>query len=213
MSKLILFQGDSITDGNRLKTNEWDLNHQMGHGYQFIINAKLGAMYPEKDYRFINRGISGNRIADLYDRWENDTVRYSPDILSILVGVNDVHFYLENGSGSLADRYEEIYQMLIDKVIKNKADTKIVVCEPFVLPVKGKEEYAEKMMYYLEPIQQKAKLIAERNDAVFVPLQQKFTELGKKSGNEYWIWDGVHPTVCGHQVIADEWMRCCEELL
>lgn len=213
MSKIILFQGDSITDGNRVKTNEWDLNHQMGHGYQFIINAKLGATYPEKDYKFINRGISGNRIADLYGRWQEDTVKYSPDILSILVGVNDVHFYLENGSGSSADRYEKIYQLLIDEVMDNKADTKIVICEPFVLPVKGKEEYAEKMMQQLAPIQQKAKLIAERNNAIFVPLQQKFNELGAKYGNEYWIWDGVHPTVCGHQVIADEWMKCCEKIL
>lgn len=213
MSKIILFQGDSITDGNRLKTNEWDLNHQMGHGYQFIINAKLGYEYPEKDYKFINRGISGNRIADLYGRWEEDTLRYNPDILSILIGVNDVHFYLENGSGSLADRYEKIYQLLIDEVKDNKADTKIVVCEPFVLPSKDGEDRYKKMMEHLIPIQQKAKIIAERNDAIFVPLQKKFEDAALKNGNEYWIWDGVHPTVCGHQLIAEEWLRCCENIL
>ena len=213
MSKLILFQGDSITDGNRIRTNEWDLNHQMGHGYQFIINAKLGAEHPEKDYRFINRGISGNRIADLYGRWQEDTLKYKPDILSILIGVNDVHSYILRDSGSLADRYDKIFQLLIDEVKDVKPDTKIVICEPFVLSVKDKEEYAEKMMYYLAPIQEKARLVAERNDAVFVPLQQKFTELGKKFGNEYWIWDAVHPTVCGHQLIADEWLKCCEKLL
>lgn len=213
MSKLILFQGDSITDGNRVKTNEWDLNHQMGHGYQFIINAKLGGEYPEKDYKFINRGISGNKIADLYGRWQEDTLKYNPDILSILVGVNDVHFYLENGNGSSADRFEKIYQLLIDEVKENKADTEIVICEPFVLPVKGKEDYAEKMMKHLAPIQEKTRLIAERNNAIFVPLQQKFTELGKEFGNEYWIWDSVHPTVCGHQLIANEWLKCCENVL
>ncbi|MBQ8209593.1 MAG: SGNH/GDSL hydrolase family protein [Clostridia bacterium] len=213
MSKLILFQGDSITDGNRVKTNEWDLNHQMGHGYQFIINAKLGCEYPEKDYKFINRGISGNRISDLYGRWQEDAVRYSPDILSILVGVNDIHFYLENGSGSLADRYEKIYQLLIDEVKDNKADTEIVICEPFALSVKGKEDYVDKLMEHLVPIQEKAKLIAERNNAIFVPLQQKFNEFGAKYGNEYWIWDGIHPTVCGHQLIANEWLKCCDKLL
>ena len=90
MSKLILFQGDSITDGNRIKTNEWDLNHQMGHGYAYIINAKLGTQYPEKGYSFLNKGISGNRIADLYGRWQEDTLRYQPDNLSILIGINDV---------------------------------------------------------------------------------------------------------------------------
>lgn len=213
MSKLILFQGDSITDGNRIKTNEWDLNHQMGHGYQFIINAKLGAEHPERGYRFINRGISGNRISDLYARWQEDTVKYNADILSILVGVNDANYYVETGKDFFADDFEKIYQQLIDDVKTNKADTRFVICEPFVLPVEGKEEYAEKMMCYLAPIQEKARFTAERNGAVFVPLQQKFTELGKKFGNEYWIWDGVHPTVCGHQVIADEWLKCCEKLL
>ena len=213
MSKLILFQGDSITDGNRIKTNEWDLNHQMGHGYQFIINAKLGYEYPEKDYKFINRGISGNRIADLYGRWKEDALRYRPDILSILIGVNDVHFYLENGSGSLAERYEKIYQLLIDEVKDNKADTKLVICEPFSLPAKDGEERYSKMMEYLIPIQQKARIIAERNGAIFVPLQKKFEEMASKYGNEYWIWDGVHPTVCGHQLIAEEWLKCCEKIL
>lgn len=213
MSKLILFQGDSITDGNRVKTNEWDLNHQMGHGYAFIINAKLGCEYPEKDFRFVNRGISGNRIADLYGRWQEDTLKFAPDILSILIGVNDVHFYLENGSGSLAERYEKIYQLLIDETIDKKADTKIVICEPFALPATGKEDRYNEVMKHLIPIQQKAKIIAERNNAIFVPLQKKFEEEAEKYGNEYWIWDGVHPTVCGHQLIADEWLKCCKSIL
>lgn len=213
MSKLILFQGDSITDGNRIKTNEWDLNHQMGHGYAFIINAKLGCDYPEKDYRFLNRGISGNRISDLYARWQEHTLCHKPDILSILIGVNDVNHYLEHGNGSLADRYEKNYQLLIDEVKENKADTQIVICEPFVLPVNGKEEYAARMMEHLAPMQEKARLIAQRNGAIFVPLQKKFEEAGAKNGNEYWIWDGVHPTVCGHQLIADEWLKCCAGIL
>lgn len=213
MSKLILFQGDSITDGNRVKTNEWDLNHQMGHGYAFIINARLGYEYPEKDYRFLNKGISGNRIADLYGRWQEDTLKYSPDILSILIGVNDVHFYLENGTGSLGDRYEKIYRLLIDEVKENKADTQIVICEPFVLPVRGKEDYVKEVMPHLVTIQEKAKLTAVHNGAVFVPLQQKFNEAAEKYGNEYWIWDGIHPTVCGHQLIAEQWLQCCKDIL
>lgn len=68
MSKLILFQGDSITDGGRMKDYEFDLNHQMGHGYAYIVNSTLGAKYPEKNLRFINKGISGNRVGDLYAR-------------------------------------------------------------------------------------------------------------------------------------------------
>lgn len=213
MSKLILFQGDSITDGNRIKTNEWDLNHQMGHGYSFLINAKLGAKYPEKGYRFINRGISGNRIADLFGRWKEDALKYSPDILSIMIGVNDVCSYVSNGTGSAADRFEKIYQLLIDEVKENKPETQIVICEPFMLDVGEEHELTVQRMESLLLLQAKTRLIAEGNGAVFVPLQDKFNEMGKKYGNEYWIWDGVHPTVCGHQLIADEWIRCCAEIL
>lgn len=213
MSKLILFQGDSITDGNRIKTNEWDLNHQMGHGYAFIINAKLGGEYPEKEYKFLNKGLSGNRIAHLYGRWQEDTVKYRPDILSILIGINDCVSYLVDGSGSLADRYEKIYQLLIDEVRDKKADTQFVICEPFALPSEKSEYSYEELTVLLKPMQEKAKLVAERNNAVFVPLQKKFEEAAEKYGNEYWIWDGVHPTVCGHQLIANEWMEKCSKIL
>lgn len=213
MSKLILFQGDSITDGNRIKTNEWDLNHQMGHGYAFLVNAKLGAQHPERDYRFLNRGISGNRVSDLYCRWQEHTLVYKPDILSILIGVNDANAYLENGCGSTGDRFEKIYQLLIDEVIDKKADTKIVLCEPFVLSVKDKEDRCAQMLDLLRPMQETVRRLALRNNAVFVPLQEKFEEAGRKNGNEYWIWDGVHPTVCGHQLIADAWLECCKDIL
>ena len=88
---LILFTGDSITDGNRYKKKEqeWDLNHQMGHSYAYIINGVLGCQHPEKQFRFKNKGVSGNRIIDLYARIDQDLLAIEPDILSILVGVND----------------------------------------------------------------------------------------------------------------------------
>lgn len=213
MSKLILFQGDSITDGGRIRTNDWDLNHQMGHSYPFLINAKLGSEYPEKDFRFINRGISGNRIADLFGRWKEDTLNHNPDILSILVGVNDAYFHTHNNSGSLADRYEKIYQLLIDEAKENNPDIKIVICEPFALSVKDKEDFIENIMVYLKPMQKKAKLIAERNNAIFIPLQKIFDDAAEKKETEYWIWDGVHPTVCGHQLIANEWLKYCKDIL
>lgn len=213
MSKLILFQGDSITDGGRIRTNDWDLNHQMGHSYPFLINAKLGSEYPEKDFRFINRGISGNRIADLFGRWKEDTLNHNPDILSILVGVNDAYFHTHNNSGSLADRYEKIYQLLIDEAKENNPDIKIVICEPFALSVKDKEDFIENIMVCLKPMQEKAKLIAERNNAIFIPLQKIFDEAAEKKETEYWIWDGVHPTVCGHQLIANEWLKHCKDIL
>lgn len=107
MSKVILFQGDSITDGNRLRDNEWDLNHQMGHGYAYIVNSTLGTKYPEKNLKFVNKGISGNKISDLSARWREDTLRIKPDILSILIGINDCEQVRLGGNGSDAVRFED----------------------------------------------------------------------------------------------------------
>ena len=89
--KTVLFYGDSITDGNRYKDEKdrGDFNHQMGHSYAYVINALLGSRYPEKNLHFLNRGISGNRVIELYGRFYEDVVALKPDVVSILVGVND----------------------------------------------------------------------------------------------------------------------------
>lgn len=208
--KRILFQGDSITDGGRLKgrENEWDLNHQMGHGYAYLINAAMGYRYPEKNLCFYNRGVSGNRIADLYGRWMEDTLCLKPDILSIMVGINDCASTLREKTGSSPARFEKIYQLLLDEVREENPGVKMVLCEPFALPVGPIKDDFAAWRQELEPLQEKVRCIAEKNRAVFVPLQKRFQELLSVREAEYWVWDGVHPTVCGHQVIAQQWMDC-----
>ena len=138
----ILFQGDSITDGLREKNKEraWDLNHQMGHGYAFLVNARWGAQYPERRLAFINRGISGNRIADLYGRWQEDTVNLRPDVLSILVGINDVGFTMWEQSGSGPERFGRIYQLLLDEARAANPALLPVLMEPFVMPVGDRKD-------------------------------------------------------------------------
>lgn len=206
---VILFQGDSITDGGRLKdeSRAWDLNHQMGHGYAFIINAVLGAKYPEKHLKFINKGISGNRVSDLYGRWVEDALNIKPDVLSIMIGVNDCGSSIHRQSGSDAKRFEKIYQLLIDEMKEVNPNVLIVLCEPFILPVGEREEHWEEWMGVLAPLQEKTRLLAEKNNAVFVPLQQKFNELCAVREASYWVWDGVHPNISGHQIVAEEWMK------
>lgn len=206
---VILFQGDSITDGKRLcgKENEWDLNHQMGHGYAFVVNALLGSRYPERNLKFINRGISGNRVADLYGRWKEDTLNLHPDVLSILVGINDCGSTIYENAGSDPDRFEKIYQLLIDEAKKQNPDLLLVLCEPFLLPVGERKEHFKEWNDLMKPLQEKTRLLAERNKTIFVPLQGKFNQLCEIREPDYWVWDGVHPTVCGHQILADEWMK------
>lgn len=207
MSKVILFQGDSITDGNRLRDNEWDLNHQMGHGYAYIVNSTLGARYPEKQLKFVNKGISGNRVGDLYARWIEDTIRINPDILSILIGINDCEQLRYYGNGSDSVRFEKIYRMLLDEAKNKNPDIKLVLMEPFGLPVGEREENPEEMFSLLRGYQEATKRVAADYGAIFVPLQDKFFELSEKYSPDYWSWDGIHPTVCGHQIIAEEWMK------
>ncbi len=208
--KVILFQGDSITDGNRLKDNEWDLNHQMGHGYAYIVNGTLGAKFPEKNLKFINKGISGNRICDLYARWNEDAIRIKPDILSILIGINDWEQIRCHGKGSDAVSFEKIYRQLLDDAKNNNPDIKFVLIEPFGLPVGERGKNPEEMFSLLKGYQDATKRVAEDYGAIFIPLQEKFNELSEKYSPEYWNWDGVHPTVCGHQIIAEEWMKRVE---
>lgn len=211
--KVILFQGDSITDGNRLKDNEWDLNHQMGHGYAYIVNSTLGAKYPEKNLKFVNKGISGNKAGDLYARWIEDAINIKPDILSILVGINDCEQFRLYGNNSDSVCFEKIYRLLLDDMIQHNPDVKIVLMEPFGLPVGERKENFAEMYDMLKGYQQATKRVAEDYCAVFVPLQDKFFELSEEFSPDYWCWDGVHPTVCGHQIIAEEWMEKCKDLI
>ena len=122
----VLFQGDSITDGNRGRNT--DPNHILGHGYQFIIAAKYGDELAERHLTFMNRGISGNTVSSLARRWQADTIDLKPNILSILVGVNDLSF------GVSAERYEQQYDQLLADTVKALPNIRLVLCEPFGLP-------------------------------------------------------------------------------
>lgn len=209
MEKVILFQGDSITDGNRYKDkkDEWDLNHQMGHGYAYMINGKLGLEYMDKNLKFVNKGISGNRIVDLYARLKEDLINIKPDILSILIGVNEICHEMDNGCGTEAVKFERVYRLIIEEVKEKLPNTKIVLCEPFLLPVQRVGENFEAWQSMMKPMQEIVRRLSREYNLIFVPLQDKFNSLCEYREPSYWIWDGVHPTVCGHEVIAEEWIK------
>ena len=191
----------------RVTPSQTENDHQMGHGYAFVVNALLGSRYPERNLKFINRGISGNRVADLYGRWKEDTLNLHPDVLSILVGINDCGSTIYENAGSDPDRFEKIYQLLIDEAKEQNPDLLLVLCEPFLLPVGERKEHFKKWNDLMKPLQEKTRLLAERNKTIFVPLQDKFNQLCEIREPDYWVWDGVHPTVCGHQILANEWMK------
>lgn len=205
---IILFQGDSITDGNRGRNQ--DLNHIHGHGYQYILASEMYADNFDKNIEVVNRGISGNRISDLYGRWQEDCILINPTIVSILVGINDLNFSFENGIVSDPQRYRKIYRLLLDEILEKKPDTLIVIMEPF-FGISQNVEYSNFMKQNVSAYSQVAKEVAEEYGAVFVPLQDMFNEYAQTTDIFNLLWDGVHPTTGGHQLIARRRKECVEE--
>lgn len=195
----VLFQGDSITDMNRGRSD--DPNHILGHSYAFLIAAKTGAQYPERALEFINRGVSGERVADLAARWQKDAIDLKPTILSILVGINDVE------GDTTIEQFETTYDALLVRTEKELPGTKIVICEPFGLPTGWRKSKWSVLGPRIAAMQTVTERLAKKHRAIYVHLQRVFDQASKKAAPEYWIWDGIHPTYSGQQLIADEWVR------
>jgi len=206
LGTVILFQGDSITDGNRGR--DADPNHIMGHGYAFSIASRWGAEYPDKRLKFINKGISGNKVSDLASRWQADTLDLKPDVLSIMIGVNDSSSVVFKWEPIITvEKYEEIYQSLLDQTKTQFPDIVFVLCEPFIQPVGKVKDNWEAYKADITKRQSVVRKLANQYNAVFIGLQEIFDKACKKAPAEYWSWDGVHPTVAGHELITREWIR------
>lgn len=213
----ILFQGDSITDGARYKSraSEWDKNHQIGHSYVYIITGLLGMKYPERHLEFINRGISGNAASDLLARWQTDTLEKEPDVLSVLVGVNDcVRESKKQAPDLSAAEYEEYYRKILKQSREKNPALKIILLEPFAY-VENQENAGLSTTIrtaILRSEQKAVRRLAKEFDAVFVPLQAVFDEAKKQREPSYWIWDGTHPTEAGHALIAREFLKATKTI-
>jgi lysophospholipase L1-like esterase len=203
---VVVFQGDSITDGGRARTGN-DYNHTMGQDYAYIVSAEVGAAYPERSLTFLNRGISGDTIVRLAARWREDTLDLKPNLLSITVGVNDT-FAAE--PGETAERYLEVYDRLLAETIAALPGTKIVLGEPFLLPVgKFKDHYAADRAK-LKQRQEAVRTLAKKYGLPLIPYQEIFDAARRKAPAEHWSWDGIHPTYAGHGLMAAEWMKAVD---
>ena len=205
--KRILFQGDSITDVDR----SYNSDENMGHGYATLTAAQLGYEEAGK-VEFFNRGVSGNRIVDVYARIKRDIINLKPDVMSILIGVNDVWHEVDIQNGVDAEKYYKIYSMLVEEIKAALPDIKIMILEPFVENCVATVEKYDYFRTEVEKRAEKAKLIAEKYNLKFVPLQNKFDEALQKAPVEFWTRDGVHPTTAGHQIITNEWIKAYKSL-
>jgi lysophospholipase L1-like esterase len=201
---VVLFQGDSITDCGRDRASA-DPNRTgpLGTGYALLISSAELAAHPTSGLKFYNRGVSGNKVPDLEQRWAADTLALKPDVLSVLIGVNDF-WHRKNGyTGTVAD-YEKGFAALLETTRQALPLVRLVVIEPFVLRCGAVDaswfpEFDERRAA--------AARVARQAQAVFVPMHDRFTELAARTSPEYWAADGVHPTPAGHALIAERWRR------
>ena len=196
---IVLFQGDSITDALRDK----ETDSFMGRGYPMMIGAWYSCNFPEKNVKFINRGLSGNRARDLQERLKTDFIDLKPSWISILIGINDCWQRYEANDPTSEEEFEDRYRDLLTKLRQNTA-ARIVLCEPFLLPVTpDKAEWRED----LDPKINVVREMAKEFNTLLVPLDGAFAKAARRRSLEFWSEDGVHPTSAGHVLIAQEWLK------
>ncbi|MBE6541620.1 MAG: GDSL family lipase [Ruminococcaceae bacterium] len=189
----ILFQGDSITDADRDKNNY----HNMGYGYPKYASEAIINRHPGTDFEFINLGLAGHRVEHLRDRWQKDCIDIQPDVVSILIGVNDIfHFAWDHIITSL-EAYEENYRYLLTE-IKEKTNAKIIIMEQFLLPVPN-DNFTR---IDLDPKLQITRKLAREFADILIPLDGIFAAACVEEAPTFWAADGVHPTEAGARLIA-----------
>ena len=198
----LLFQGDSITDMNWGR-NQNDRNHYLGHSYVYLIAARLGVDMPEAQLDIYNRGISGHTVSDLRKRWQKDAIEMKPELLSILIGTNDV------GRGVKEEAFEAEYRAILDASRNSNPDLRLVLLDPFVLRSGGlKNEQAwTSRRTATDKLGAIVARLAKDYQAVHIKTQEIFDAAAKSVTPEQWIWDGVHPLPQGHELIARNWLQ------
>jgi lysophospholipase L1-like esterase len=202
---VILFQGDSITDAGR-KRNVAAANSDaaLGRGYAWLSAARLLIAEPDKKLKIYNRGVSGNKVYQLAERWQTDCLDLKPDVLSILIGVNDFWHKLKHGYEGTLQKYETDYQALIKQTKDALPRVKLVICEPFVLKAGSVDDsWFPEFNRYREA----ARRVADGAGAVFVPFQRMFDAAAKIAPPGLWAADGVHPTCDGASIMAEWWLK------
>jgi lysophospholipase L1-like esterase len=201
---VIGFQGDSITDGGRWRTGH-DFNHIMGQDYAYMIAAQLGAEFPDRELTFINRGVSGDRVKDLAARWQSDTLALKPNLVSILVGINDT--LLSGPQDETPEEYERVYDQLLANTIAILPQVKIVLGEPFLLPVGKHQSNYPAELAQLKLRQTIVEKLAAKYHLPLVMYQDVFDAACHRASAEHWSWDGVHPTYAGHWLMMKAWLE------
>ncbi len=226
--KTILFQGDSITDCGRTRDlpsniierlyvkTQYALRGatEMGSGYPSMVAKELGG----ESYTFVNRGVGGDRVLDVYARIVRDIISIKPDVMSLLVGVNDIWHGLDWNNGTGLKRFEKMFNILIDELVDELPDTKFIILGPFALEgsaTQNRPDQPDRYSFFREGVAQVAtieKQVAEKYGIKFVDLGKILDEEAEKHTAKVLTGDGVHPTEKGHEIIKREWLKAFNEL-
>jgi len=196
----ILFIGDSITDCGRRS----DPNQPLGfNGYVALAAAKLQTHLASPQLEIFNRGIGGNRVKDLLGRLDADLLALKPTVVSIMVGINDTWRAFDSNDPTTTDAYEADYRKILTR-IRDDLGARVVLLEPFVLHVPPDRA---KWRADLNPRIDVVRKLAIEFKADLIPLDGFFAEAATQAPAEFWAADGVHPSLAGHQLIADAWLN------
>jgi lysophospholipase L1-like esterase len=166
--------------------------------------------FPAKNLQCFNRGISGNKVFQLAERWEDDCLDLQPDILSILIGVNDFWHMMKHDYEGTIETYRNDFTALLERTKSALPDVKLIIGEPFALN-EGTAIDDDWFPAFGE-YQQAAKTIADNFDAVFIPYQHLFEEASGQVNATYWSADGVHPSLAGSELMAQAWIDALAKL-
>ena len=199
--RTILFFGDSITDAGRR-----DDPAGLGDGYVRIIAEHFADARP--DLAVVNRGISGNRTGDLIARLDADCIDEAPDVVSILIGINDVWRRYDDGDATSAEQFEANLRTILT-AIRERTSAAIVILEPFLLAATDKLRFRED----LDPKIEIERRLADEFGAIFVPVDDVLAQHATQRSPEAIAGDGIHPTPAGHRILADTWLDATADLL
>lgn len=204
---VVLFQGDSITDAGRDRdATAPNSARGLGPGYAFLAASRLLRDHPGADIQCYNRGISGNKVFQLADRWEEDCLALEPDVLSILIGVNDYWHTLSGNYDGTVQTYETDFRALLERTLESLPEVELIIGEPYALTAGSAVD--ESWYPPFSDYQATARAIADGFDAAFVPYQSVFEEASSGSVSaDYWSGDGVHPSTAGSALMAEAWLR------
>lgn len=202
----ILFTGDSITDGNRERKYYRLHNHvrSMGHGYVQITSTRLNYDFPDRELKIYNTGINGDTVAKMMERLDTDCIKLRPDVVSILVGVNDFNVEFQKKGKGDPEKFRKEYSKLLSTIKRQLPKVRFVVGEPYA--IRGAREKVD--LWYPDFIkyQEVAASVAKEFDAVYIPYQSVYDSVIGDAPERYFSTDGVHPSLAGVRLMSDAWL-------